>query len=294
MKIIYVKGGEFGTGHFIRSMRARQYLNNIELFNLEEIDNVKELKQEKVVFDVPDNIIYFDSYYQNIKNITTVAATTVSFSKVVEADFYVLPWFLRSYSNLNILAGGLDAFLISDTFFYKEKREKRYDYLISIGGSDVPNYTVKLLTSFSKSKYKGKIAVVLGSGWNEKKKKELFAFTEKIDLEVYENIVEEEMKKLILESKLIFSNAGLTMIESALLDSNILALPQNNLELINLVLFSKEYSYIEPILKLNLSQDYFDCLVKRVEKKKFVKNKKNDLREKIKPASAIWQRIYEC
>ncbi|MBZ9571201.1 UDP-2,4-diacetamido-2,4,6-trideoxy-beta-L-altropyranose hydrolase [Methanobrevibacter sp. TMH8] len=124
-------------------------------------------------------------------------------------------------------------YILKDEFYYQKQKnieniDEVNDILLTFGGTDPNNLTKKTLDSLLKSSYNGKITVILGLGYKNKKGiKEEFAKYSNIS--IFENV--KNISEYMYNADLIFTSAGRTMYEIASIGVPCVCLCQNQREL---------------------------------------------------------------
>lgn len=114
----------------------------------------------------------------------------------------------------------------------KEINKRVKDVLITFGGTDPNNLTLKTLCAISKSKYDFKVTVILGPGYkNEETLQEKINELDK-SIEVFRSV--KNIADYMLNADIIFSSAGRTMYEIAMIGTPSIIIAQNYREMTHL------------------------------------------------------------
>ncbi len=135
---------------------------------------------------------------------------------------------------LKNLYSGHEYYILKDEFYYQNTKKitkEVKEILLTFGGTDPNDLTRKTLSALLKTKYFGKITIILGLGYNDKKgiKKE---FSNQENVEIFENV--RNISEYMYNADLIFTSAGRTMYEVASLGVPCVCLCQNDRELTHL------------------------------------------------------------
>lgn len=114
----------------------------------------------------------------------------------------------------------------------KKVREEVESVLVTFGGTDPNNLTLKTLNAISKSNYDFKTTIILGPGYlNEKSLNERINNIDR-DIEVFRSVT--NMADHMVNADIIFSSAGRTMYEIAMVGTPAIIMAQNYREMTHL------------------------------------------------------------
>lgn len=114
----------------------------------------------------------------------------------------------------------------------KEINKEVENVLITFGGTDPNNLTLKTLNAISKSNYNFKITIILGPGYkNEESLQEKINHLDK-NIEIFRSV--KNIADYMLNADIIFSSAGRTMYEIAMVGTPSIIIAQNYREMTHL------------------------------------------------------------
>ena len=275
-KILFVVSGyqEIGLGHVYNTLLiANDILNhNIEFL----VDNKSKLaydkiasknytvhiqKNQNIIADIRQlnpNIIINDrldteaSYVMDLK---ALGAKIVNFEDLgcgaQKADLVIN----AIYPEKEVLPKhyfGHDYFVLRDEFILTEPRvvsEEVKNVLLTFGGVDPNNYTLKVLESIYNYCQKNSISISVVAGFGYSNYDKLSKFEA---INIYQNVLDisEHMKK----ANIIFTSAGRTTYEIASLNVPAIVMAQNERELTHFFA-SEEYGFINLGLGYNVQND---------------------------------------
>ena len=238
------KGSELGFG-IIKNKHYEVYIQKHE--NL--TDDIKKIKPDIVINDILDTN---EAYMLELKktDIKTINFEDIGIGsrsanlvfnalypdKFIDADYYF----------------GHEYFMARDEFLLSSKKqieEKVSQVLITFGGTDPNNYTLKILDSIYEycQNKQINIEVILGLG-----------YTEKASLSKFKNVnILQDVKNIsdyMLKADIIFSSAGRTVYEIACIGTPSIILSQNERE--NTHLFAREENgFVNLGLAINYAND---------------------------------------
>ena len=282
MSIIFItqKNQKFGIGHYVRSNLVKSHLNiksyfilNNELlykkkkYNLEKI---KKLKIEKIFNEIKVKIIYLDIHildklHKKIINLAKSKNIKVIFydyyDPIVKAankafftpSFYTLK--TSFYPKTNFVGW---KYILLNKSKKNYIKKKKFDFLISFGGSDPNKITEFVLKFFLKSKLNLKICCIIGN-LNQRKKeiKEICNKSEGM-IKFFEN--QKKIDKFINESRFAIISVGLTSYEVIFYNIPSLFIPIKKIDINLAKYFEKK--------KLGIATPYFKDLNYLILKKK--------------------------
>ena len=203
MSIIFItqKSQKFGVGHYVRSnlvksqIKIKSYfiLNNKLLYNKKEynLEKITNLKLKKIFEKIKLKIIYLDIHILNNLHKRILNLVRSKNIKIIFYDYYdpivknanvafYTPSFYttkKKFYAKNTFAGWKYLLLNKDKKKYGVK--KKFDVLISFGGSDPNRLTEFVLKFFLKSKLNIKVCCLMG--YLNKRKKEIKEISKKSD-----------------------------------------------------------------------------------------------------------------
>ena len=148
-------------------------------------------------------------------------------------NYVIIPFFgieNENYkiSNDNKFLFGMKYFLLKNELINQvtqNKIQKKFDVLITLGGSDPLNMTIKVIKSLFGTKYK--IKIIVTKNFEKKQVKEIKVLCNKNpNLFLLENV--KDIFNLISESKLVVTSTGLTKYECVVLEKQCLLVSNNN------------------------------------------------------------------
>ena len=252
-KILFVLAGNnnIGLGHIYRALTLANEIYEHELFflalknsevgfkkiqesnyraYLAKTDNiVEEIKQIN-----PDLVIndFLNTSFEYTLALKQLGVKIVNFEDMGEgvknADFVINALYPEKYIAKNIMSGH-NFFCARDEFLYSEIKQMTKEVrnvLISFGGSDENNLTLKVLRSVYNycNDHNIKITVVAGLGYLNFDSIESF-----VNIEIIKNT--RKISDYMLNSDIIFTSAGRTVYEIACLGIPTIVIAQNDREL---------------------------------------------------------------
>lgn len=225
--LIYISSYKYGYGHQSRCFLISNFLKKkninhkkINLINssISEIEGLI-IKSNKIILDITNK-----TFLINNKKLFSSLINFLSDKKVYVFDsfdnysinsinkkenfYYIIPYLYKFFNKKNMYEG-TNYFPIKSNNFYKKKyiNKRIKNILISFGGSDIKNYSSKLLKNFNKKKYEDlNIVVIIGK---YQKKINLNNFCFKIKFVQTNNLL-----PYFKWSDLSFISSGLTKYES--------------------------------------------------------------------------------
>lgn len=206
----------------LQQFKYKSYLQKYE--NI--VDDIKELKADVVIND----ILNTDTKY--ISELKSNNLKVINFEDLGDgaekADLVINALYSKSNSNRNTLWGyeyfcARDEFILSKT---KDISNNVKNVLITFGGTDPNNLTLKVLTSIYPYCLENNINidVVLGLGYEKKSSLEKFS-----NINVYQDI--KNMADYMQKADIIFTACGRTVYEVACISTPCVVLAQNEREL---------------------------------------------------------------
>ena len=301
MSIIFItqKSQKFGVGHYVRSnlvksqIKIKSYfiLNNKLVYKKKKynLEKITDLKLKKIFGEIQLKIIYLDIHILNKLHNRIINLARSKNIKIIFYDYYD-----PIVKNANV-AFYTPSFYVSNKKFYpkntfvgwkylllnknKKKHEvkKKYDTLISFGGSDPNNITEFILKFFLKSHLNMKVCCLIGS--LNKRKKEIKEICKRSEGMIKFFEPKKKIDKFINESKFAIISVGLTSYETIFFNIPSLFIPIKKIDI-------KLAQYFES-MKLGIASPYFKDLNYMI-----LKNKVEDL-IKQKKISFIKQKIID-
>ena len=292
MSIIFItqKSQKFGVGHYVRSnlvksqIKIKSYfiLNNKLLYNKKEynLEKITNLKLKKIFEEIKLKIIYLDIHILNNLHKRILNLVRSKNIKIIFYDYYDpivknanVAFYTPSFYTIktkfypkNTFAGWQYLLLNKDKKIYEVK--KKFDVLISFGGSDPNRLTEFVLKFFLKSKLNIKVCCLIG--YLNKRKKEIKEISTKSDGMIKFFEPKKKIDKFINESKFAIISIGLTSYETIFFNIPSLFIPIKKIDI-------KLAQYFESI-KLGIASPYYKDLnyltLKDKFKKLIKKNKK--------------------
>ena len=299
MSIIFItqKSQKFGVGHYVRSnlvksqIKIKSYfiLNNKLLYNKKEynLEKITNLKLKKIFEKIKLKIIYLDIHILNNLHKRILNLVRSKNIKIIFYDYYDpivknanVAFYTPSFYTIktkfypkNTFAGWQYLLLNKDKKIYEVK--KKFDVLISFGGSDPNRLTEFVLKFFLKSKLNIKVCCLIG--YLNKRKKEIKEISTKSDGMIKFFEPKKKIDKFINESKFAIISIGLTSYETIFFNIPSLFIPIKKIDI-------ELAQYFESI-KLGIASPYYKDLNYLTLKDKFKKlikiNKKIFHKKKI-------------
>lgn len=245
---------EIGTGHVYRclSIASKMVFHEV-LFLLDEshqlgIDIVKSYNYPFKVYDdekdlfrilsefnpqmVINDILDTDSDY--ILKLKSNGYFVVNFEDMGTgtefADVVFDALYEHDISEENVFTGH-KYYILKDEFYFQPHKiisTGVNNVLITFGGTDPNNFTEKVLRAITSTSFKGRINIILGLGYHDKK-----GLIDKIEsnpaIQVYTNV--SNISEYMFKADIIFTSAGRTMYEVCSLGVPTICLCQNEREL---------------------------------------------------------------
>ena len=291
MSIIFVtqKKPKYGVGHYVRSsmvkkrIRINSYfiLNNKFLFNkrslsLEKISN-KKLK--KIFKKIKLKIIYFDIHILNNLHKRIFNLAKIENIKIIFYDYYDpiikkadLAFFTPSFNLINrkfyakrTFAGW--KYILFNKSNIRIKNNRKYDLLLSFGGSDPNRLTEYFINFFLKFNLNLRICCVIG--YLNKRNTHIKNLCDRSNGMIKYHESKKKIDKYINESKFAIVSVGLTSYETIFFQVPSLFVPIKKIDTRLSLYFEK--------LKLGISSPFFKKLNMLTLKNKIYNliNKKN-------------------
>ena len=253
MSIIFItqKGQKFGVGHYVRSnlvktqIKIKSYfiLNNKLLYKKKEynLEKITNLKLKKIFEEIKLKIIYLDIHILNNLHKRILNLVRSKNIKIIFYDYYDpivknanVAFYTPSFYTIktkfypkNTFAGWQYLLLNKDKKIYEVK--KKFDVLISFGGSDPNRLTEFVLKFFLKSKLNIKVCCLIG--YLNKRKKEIKEISTKSDGMIKFFEPKKKIDKFINESKFAIISIGLTSYETIFFNIPSLFIPIKKIDI---------------------------------------------------------------
>ncbi len=201
------------------------------------IDDIKKINPQIVINDILDTkaqyinrlknlgikVINFEDIGEGAKSADLVINSLYPEKEVLSNHFYGYKYFCPRDEFLNI---------------HKKEIKKVEDVLISFGGIDINNYTLKTLESIYDYciQQKIKITIILGIGYKDEKSLQKFS-----KIKIIKNVF--NISEYFLRADIIFTSAGRTVYEIACIGTPTIVMAQNKRELTHFFASSK-YGFI--------------------------------------------------
>ena len=274
MSIIFItqKSQKFGVGHYVRSnlvktqIKIKSYfiLNNKLIYNKKKynLEKITNLKLKKIFEEIQLKIIYLDIHILNNLHKRILNLVRSKNIKIIFYDYYD-----PIVKNANV-AFYTPSFYTSKTKFYpkntfsgwkylllnknKKKHEgkKKFDVLISFGGSDPNRITEFFIKFFFKSQLNIKVCCIIG--YLNKRKKEIKDICKKSEGMIKFFEPKKKIDRFINESRFAIISVGLTSYETIFFNIPSLFIPIKKIDI-------KLAQYFES-MKLGIASPYFKDL----------------------------------
>jgi CMP-N-acetylneuraminic acid synthetase len=251
--VLFVLTGyaEVGLGHVYRALTLANFLTSYRLVFL--VDNksylaLKKLKENNyevymqqnanIIEDIndhnPDIIIndILDTRIEYMKTLKTSGYRVINFEDLGEgakhADAVINALYEPGCKAKNLYSG-YKYFCARDEFLatpIKEISEKVQNVLITFGGTDQCNLTLKVITAIKSycHKHNIKITVILGLGYDK-----VDTLSEYKDIEIFHDV--KSISDHMYKADIIFTSGGRTVYEAACIGTPVIVLSQNQREL---------------------------------------------------------------
>jgi len=241
----------YGTGNVYRMYYLYKFL-----LNFSSIDDVlftcnKIQLAEKLILELGENIFlskleteerYDVILYDSIKPNEYLLKQLKSLSrKLIVLDYFnysnnnidiIINLFEQSNKDKSLFNGkiyeGINFFILKDEIMANKKNPKtifksKPDILITFGGEDPNDNTLKVLKNINLNKFR--VKVIIGR-LNKKNKKIIELYSKQVEIIDHTP----EIGKLMSQSDIIICGGGTTLLEAIYLGNPVIAIPQNNME----------------------------------------------------------------
>ncbi|WP_226536058.1 cytidylyltransferase domain-containing protein [Fictibacillus halophilus] len=250
---------------------VQSYNFKVETFNGNSLEKVKDLQPDIVINDI------LDTNKDYILALKELGLTVYNFEDLGEGAEYADGVFNALYPGSvpseNFYTGekfycARSEFLLSDKKIISEEVK---NVLITFGGTDPNNLTLKTLKSIKDVPGNFKITIILGPGYS--KTEELNSFLGNVNREIMVYNKVKNMAEHMYKADLIFSSAGRTMYEIAMIGTPAIIISQNSREMTHL--FGHNYNgFVNLGLHSDLTEkkveDQFVKLIENVEIRKLM------------------------
>lgn len=189
------------------------------------VDDIIKINPDLVINDILDTSIKY------IKRLKSENYKIINFEDLgegaKEADLVINAIYPENQKKSNHFYGH-NYFILRDEFIhseFKQIKEKVNNVLLTFGGVDPNNYTLKVLSTIYDFCKEKEITINIIAGFGYEKYESLKKFT---GINIYKNI--SNISKYILEADIIFTSAGRTTYEIASIGTPAIVLEQNSRE----------------------------------------------------------------
>ena len=236
--IVFVTETSFskGIGHYKRSLSFADYLRKDYRIFFFKKKNLKSIKAkyktftkieelQKIYRTNQQNIIIYDvnktESYKNLINNKYLK----NYKKVFVYDeipnfFYnllIIPYIIKKkYKKKNIFSG-YKFVILNENFFKPKIKNKKFTISCTMGGSDINQFTYKIISLLSKVKLKMKINinVIIGNHFNYNHKNKIIKICKKNKFKYY--LDPKNYESILNRSSLLITNSGNSKYEAAAL-----------------------------------------------------------------------------
>ena len=236
--IVFVTEANFskGLGHYKRSLSFAGYLKkNFKIFFFRK----KNLKNIKIKYKTITKVEQFQKIYKNdLQNIIIYDVKKIEsyknlinnnylkkYKKIFVYDkipnfFYnllIIPYIIKKkFKRKNILSG-YKYVILNENFFKSNKSIKKFTICCTMGGSDINQFTYKIINLLSKIKLKTKIDVnvIIGNYFNNIHKNKIIKICKKNKFKYYLN--PKNYVSILSKSSFLITNSGNSKYEAAAL-----------------------------------------------------------------------------
>lgn len=229
-EILFVSNGAYKSG--IRLIKESNYLINI-FHSDKEYDRIIEKFSPDIIFN---DIL--DTNWNYIKKLKKWNIYVVNFEDLGEGTNEANLVINALYEKKKFLDDhywGKDYYILREEFYlvnHKIINEKVKNILITFGGTDPNNYTLRVLKILNELQLENiKIFIILGLGYQ--KQESLSHFINNIDLDLLVKHNVNNISKYMYMSDLIFTSGGRTAYEIASIGTPTIVLNQNEREMLH-------------------------------------------------------------
>jgi CMP-N-acetylneuraminic acid synthetase/spore coat polysaccharide biosynthesis predicted glycosyltransferase SpsG len=263
---------------------VQSYNYKVETFNDNPLEKIKDLQPDIIINDI------LDTNKDYILTLKELGLTVYNFEDLGEGAEYADGVFNALYPGSvpseNFYTGekfycARSEFLLSNKKIISEEVK---NVLITFGGTDPNNLTLKTLKSIKDVPSNFKITIILGPGYSKTEELNSYLGNVNRDIKVYNKV--KNMAEHMYKADLIFSSAGRTMYEIAMIGTPAIIISQNSREMTHL--FGHNYNgFVNLGLHSDLTEkkveDQFVKLMENVEIRKLMNKRmlKHDLKNGI-------------
>jgi CMP-N-acetylneuraminic acid synthetase/spore coat polysaccharide biosynthesis predicted glycosyltransferase SpsG len=264
---------------------VQSYNFKIETFNENPLEKIKELQPDVVINDI------LDTNKDYILALKEFGLTVYNFEDLGEGAEYADGVFNALYPGSvpseNFYTGE-KFYCARSEFFLSNKKiisEEVKNVLITFGGTDPNNLTLKTLKSIKDVPGNFNITIILGPGYSKTEELNSYLGNVNREIKVYNKV--KNMAEHMYKADIIFSSAGRTMYEIAMIGTPAIIISQNSREMTHL--FGHNYNgFVNLGLHSDLTEkkveDQFVKLMENVETRKLMNKRMlmHDLKNGIK------------
>ena len=210
-------GQNLGLGHFKRMKILENFLNNnsitSKLLTFQEIEEKIIKKSQVIILDAREIELNLINYLIS-KNKKLISLDDLETSKPYLISVMSLPYTKTFGPNPNF--EGYE-YLILNPILNNVQKTEELDILITFGGEDPNNLTIKFLKNFSEILKDKKVGILIGELFKNKEEIKNICILKGIQL--YQNV---PAYKVISKSKTIVTSFGMTLYESLTLGKNVI------------------------------------------------------------------------
>lgn len=236
--IVFVTEANFskGLGHYKRSLSFAGYLKkNFKIFFFRK----KNLKNIKIKYKTITKVEQFQKIYKNdLQNIIIYDVKKIEsyknlinnnylkkYKKIFVYDkipnfFYnllIIPYIIKKKFKRKNIFSGYKYVILNENFFKSNKSIKKFTICCTMGGSDINQFTYKIINLLSKIKLKTKIDVnvIIGNYFNNIHKNKIIKICKKNKFKYYLN--PKNYASILSKSSFLITNSGNSKYEAAAL-----------------------------------------------------------------------------
>ena len=227
-EIIFLMDSQYHLG--IDMVKAHNF--KIEYFDNDPLPKIKQLRPDIIINDI------LDTNREYVQALKALEIKVFNFEDLGNGAEYADGVFNALYpGNIpceNFYTGESYYCARADLLNAKIKviSEKVDNILITFGGTDPNNLTVRSLKAIEKLNYDCKISVIIGPGYTHRESLEQEIKKIKKEVKIFEKVV--SMAEHLLNADIILSSAGRTMYEIAIVGTPAIIIAQNNREMTHL------------------------------------------------------------
>ena len=241
---------EIGTGHVHRCLSiASKLVFHEVLFLLDEqyqlgIDIVDSYNYPYKIYDGDDELLNILRQYSPQVVINDILNTTREYVTSLKDEGYFVVNFQDLGTGTEVADVVFDAlyeheiggnnvftghkyYILKDEFYFQPQKvitAEVNNILITFGGTDLNNFTEKVIDSILSTSYKGRINVILGLGYDGIERL-IEKYEPNPSIQIYQNV--SDISEFMFQADIIFTSAGRTMYEVCSLGVPTICLCQN-------------------------------------------------------------------